>query len=134
MADILLIDPDEARREFVWASLEQAGYTVISTGIFADGQILLRCRHWDALLIAADADEGSGLHLARIAGAQGIRTLFLDPAVTTLAAHPARQTGWLADLQAHVTALARQAPRHSRGPAPVVVFDARLRRERSPRR
>jgi DNA-binding response OmpR family regulator len=81
MADILLIDSDEARREFVWASLEQAGYTVISTEDFSDGQILLCCRHWDALLIASDADGGSGLHLARMAGAQGIKTLFLDLAV-----------------------------------------------------
>jgi hypothetical protein len=134
MADILLIDPDEARREFVWVSLEQAGYTVISMGDFSDGQILLQCRHWDALLIAADADGDGGLHLARVAGAQGVRTLFLDPAVTTLAAHPARHTGSLADLQVQVAALARDAPRHSRGPAPVVVFDAWLRRGQSPRR
>jgi hypothetical protein len=132
MTDILLIDPDDARREFIWVSLEQAGYTVIASGDFSDGRILLQCGHWDALLTAAD--DAGGLHLARMAGAQGIRTLFLDPAVTTLAAHPGRQTGWLADLQAHVKTLAHQAPQHSRGAAPVVVFDSRLRQRQSPRR
>src|SRR4051794_3518451 len=131
MADILLVDPDEARREFIWASLEGAGYTVIFTGDYSEGHILLQCGRWDALLTAADDDGGGGLHLARVAGARGIRTLFLDPAVTTLAAHPARQTGSLADLQAHVTALARQAPRQSGAAATVMPFDPRFRRGQS---
>jgi CheY-like chemotaxis protein len=109
MVNILLVEPEQACRERVWTALEDAGYTVIAAGSYAEAEVLLAIGQWDALLTAVDAGGGDGVMLADKAGTLGVETLFLDADLTILAARRGRRHQhrpvWLLALAAHVRAL-----------------------------